>query len=71
MGGMQGRPEHLGPMARSLIETFAGLTLPQQRHVFDLLREILDTNEQGAALLAGHVLSDAAGPARPDGEPGP
>ncbi len=45
------RPEHLGPMARSLIETFAGLTLPQQRRVFDLLREIVEDNERQAALL--------------------
>ncbi len=40
------RPEHLGPMARSLIETFVDLTLPQQRRVFAMLREILETNEQ-------------------------
>lgn len=45
-----GRPEHLGPMARSLVETFAELTLPQQRRVFDLLREVLEANEQAAAL---------------------
>ncbi len=45
------RPEHLGPMARSLIETFAGLTLPQQRRVLDLLREIVEDNERQAALL--------------------
>lgn len=44
------RQEHLGPMARSLIETFAGLTLPQQRRVFEMLREILESNEQMAAL---------------------
>jgi hypothetical protein len=43
------RPEHLGPMARSLIETFVDLTLPQQRRVFVMLREILETNEQAAA----------------------
>ena len=43
------RPEHLGPMARSLVETFAQLTLPQQRRVFDILREILESNEQVAA----------------------
>ncbi len=42
------RPEHLGPMARSLIETFVDLTLPQQRRVFAMLREILETNEQAA-----------------------
>ncbi|MCA1599142.1 MAG: hypothetical protein LC769_09000 [Chloroflexi bacterium] len=42
------RPEHLGPMARSLIETFVDLTLPQQRRVFAVLREILETNEQAA-----------------------
>lgn len=40
------KPEHLGPLARSLVETFAGLTLPQQRRVFDLMREVLETNEQ-------------------------
>ncbi len=39
------RPEHLGPMARSLVETFAGLTLPQQRQVYKLLTEVLETNE--------------------------
>ena len=43
------RLEHLGPMARSLIETFVDLTLPQQRRVFAMLREILETNEQAAA----------------------
>ncbi len=37
-------------MARSLVDTFAELTLPQQRRVFALLREILETNEQLAAL---------------------
>ena len=42
------RPEHLGPLARSLIETFMDLTLPQQRRVFAMLREILETNEQAA-----------------------
>ncbi len=52
MGAMERpeRPEHLGPMARSLVETFAELTLPQQRRVFDMLRQILETNEQAAAL---------------------
>jgi len=40
------RPEHLGPMARSLVETFAGLTLPQQRQVFKLLADVLETNEE-------------------------
>ena len=44
------KPEHLGPMARSLVETFAGLNLPQQRRVFDIMREILETNERAAAL---------------------
>lgn len=44
------KPEYLGPMARSLVETFAGLTLPQQRRVFEMLREVLETNEQMAAL---------------------
>lgn len=43
------KPEHLGPMARSLVETFAGLTLPQQRRVFAMLREVMETNEQLAA----------------------
>jgi hypothetical protein len=37
-------------MAHSLVETFAELTLPQQRRVFDLLREVLEANEQAAAL---------------------
>lgn len=49
------KPEHLGPMARSLVETFAGLTLPQQRRVFALLREVLEANEQAAALGALEV----------------
>ena len=44
------KPEYLGPMARSLVETFAGLTLPQQRRVFEMLREILEENERAAAL---------------------
>jgi len=44
----QERPAHLGPMARSLIETFVDLTLPQQRRVFAMLREILEINEQAA-----------------------
>lgn len=44
------RPEHLGPMARSLVETFADLTLPQQQRVFGLLREILESNERAAGL---------------------
>ncbi len=45
------RPEHLGPMARTLVETFAGLTLPQQQRVFAMLREIMETNERGAAAM--------------------
>lgn len=49
------KPEHLGPLARSLVETFAGLTLPQQRRVFALLREVLEENERLA------TLGDAAG----------
>lgn len=61
------KPEHLGPLARSLVETFAGLTLPQQRRVFALLREVLEANEQAVAL------GDAAGvsetrPGAPDRE---
>jgi len=47
-----GRPEHLGPMARTLVETFAELTLPQQRRVFAMLQEIMETNERGAAAIA-------------------
>jgi len=47
-----GRPEHLGPMARTLVETFAELTLPQQRRVFAMLQEIMETNERGAAAMA-------------------
>ena len=53
------KPEHLGPMARSLIETFAGLTLPQQRRVFDLMREIMETNERAAALGEAADISEA------------
>ncbi len=60
------KPEYLGPMARSLVETFAGLTLPQQRRVFELLREILGENERvaalGAAALAGRPEPDAPTP---------
>ena len=52
------RPEYLGPMARSLVETFAGLTLPQQRRVFELLRDILETNERLAALGEAASTSD-------------
>ena len=47
-----GRPEHLGPMARTLVETFAELTLPQQRRVFAMLQEIMETNERAAAMTA-------------------
>jgi hypothetical protein len=60
------KPEYLGPMARSLVETFAGLTLPQQRRVFEMLREILDENEQAAALgEAASVTELRPGTARP------
>lgn len=52
------KPEHLGPMARSLVETFAGLTLPQQRRVFTLLQEILETNEQAVALASDADISE-------------
>jgi hypothetical protein len=44
------KPEHLGPMARSLIETFAGLTLPQQRRVFSAITEIMEQQEALARL---------------------
>lgn len=59
------KPEHLGPAARSLVETFAGLTLPQQRRVFGLLQEILETNERLAALGQATTVSETrpAGPA--------
>lgn len=57
------KPEYLGPMARSLIETFAGLTLPQQRRVLEALHEIVVTNEQ-AALLNEAALAGAHAPAR-------
>ena len=60
------KPEYLGPMARSLVETFAGLTLPQQRRVFEMLREILEANEQAAALgEAASVTEARPGTARP------
>lgn len=52
------KPEHLGPMARSLVETFAGLTLPQQRRVMDLLREVLDESERAAALAQDAGISE-------------
>ena len=52
------KPEHLGPMARSLVETFAGLTLPQQRRVFAMLREILETNERLAEQGQATTISD-------------
>jgi hypothetical protein len=60
------KPEYLGPMARSLVETFAGLTLPQQRRVFEMLREILEASEQAAALgEAAGVTEARPGAARP------
>ena len=60
------KPEYLGPMARSLVETFAGLTLPQQRRVFEMLREILEENEGAAALgEAAGVTEARPGAARP------
>ena len=52
------KPEHLGPMARSLVETFAGLTLPPQRRVMDLLREVLDDSERAAALAQDAGISE-------------
>jgi len=45
-------------MARSLVETFAELTLGQQRRVFVMLREILEANEQAAALAQGGVAGE-------------
>jgi hypothetical protein len=67
------KPEYLGPMARSLVETFAGLTLPQQRRVFEMLREILEENEQAAALREGASVTEtrpgATGPANDHPEP--
>jgi hypothetical protein len=60
------KPEYLGPLARSLVETFAGLTLPQQRRVFEMLREILEVNERAAALgEAASVSESRPGAARP------
>ena len=60
------KPEYLGPMARSLVETFAGLTLPQQRRVFEMLRAILEESEQAAALAeAASVTEVRPGAARP------
>lgn len=58
------KPEHLGPMARSLVETFAGLTLAQQRRVFTMLREVMETNEQLAAQGQEPTVSDV----RPGGD---
>ncbi len=48
----QQQQEHLGPLARSIADTFANLTLPQQRRVFAMLQEILDENERIASMLA-------------------
>ncbi|GAC1435261.1 MAG: hypothetical protein NVSMB65_09220 [Chloroflexota bacterium] len=45
------KAEYLGPMARSIVDTFAGLTIPQQRRVFAMLREVLDENERMAEML--------------------
>lgn len=59
------RAEHLGPMARSLIETFAGLTLPQQRRVFAAISEIMEEREALARLGQEMGVSET----RP-GEPG-
>jgi hypothetical protein len=53
------KPEYLGPMARSLVETFAGLTLPQQRRVFEMLHEILEENERAAALGEAAIVTEA------------
>ncbi len=60
-----GRPEHLGPMARTLVETFAELTLPQQRRVFAMLQEIMETNERGAAAMTAMGESYGVGETRP------
>lgn len=66
------KPEYLGPMARSLVETFAGLSLPQQRRVFEMLSEILDENERvatlGEAALAAQAQATPDTHASPDGE---
>ena len=53
-----GRREHLGPMARSLVQTFAELTLSQQRRVFELLREVLEANEQADAMGQGGAVRE-------------
>ena len=50
--------ERLGPMARSLIETFADLTLAQQQRVFHILREILTENELAAELMKSALASE-------------
>ncbi len=54
--------EYLGPMARSIIETFATLTLPQQRRVFQTLRETLEENERIAEMIARLASGGATDP---------
>jgi hypothetical protein len=61
----QEREEYLGPMARSIVDTFGGLTLPQQRRVFQMLREVLEENERIAEMVARFK---AGGAPPPDGE---
>jgi hypothetical protein len=46
------REEYLGPMARSIVDTFSGLTLPQQRRVFQMIREVLEENERLVEMMA-------------------
>ena len=57
------REEYLGPMARSIVETFAGLTLPQQRRILQMLREVVEENERMVEMIerlraAGSQLPD-------------
>lgn len=54
--------EYLGPMARSIIETFSTLTLPQQRRVFQTLRETLEENERIAEMIARLASGGATDP---------
>jgi hypothetical protein len=52
-------------MARSLIETFAGLTLPQQRRVYAAISEIMEEREALARLGQEMGVSEAR-PGEPD-----
>ena len=57
------RPEHLGPMARSIVDTFSSLTLAQQRRVLSMLTDLVTEQEAMERLLSAHEPSDNVSPA--------